>query len=139
MQLWNQADLDYMRGIQNDNLRDTCTVRRPTTTPNGRGGFTTTWTTVLENVPCRVWISSGPNGTSEESRFYADQEMNITDSFLIMAWDSDVRVEDEVVYNIPAEQQHAGGPTTRTYKVVGTNAPDTIITALRARIEAIRA
>lgn len=138
MPLWDQALIDEIRAVQLDNLPDTCTIKRPINTPNGRGGFTQTFTTVATSVPCRVYISSGASGTSEEAWFTANQEINITQSFLILAWNQDVRTQDFVDYTIPVPLRQSGMPTTRTYKVLGINKPDTIVTATRCRVEAER-
>jgi hypothetical protein len=134
--LWDANLLNEIRSYQNANLTDTCTIKRPTTVANGRGGVTRTFTIVASNVPCRVFIASGPNGTSSENHFFGDREVNITDSFLILPWNQDIRVEDYVDYTAPTDQNTESA--VRTYKVVGMNKPDSITTVTRARVESVR-
>lgn len=124
----SQADLAKIRAQQKvliSEIGGFGDIRRRTYAPNGRGGTSISYA-VQANVPMRLWISSGPNGTSEESRFWGEQELALTDAFVIVAWDTDLRIEDEIVYD------------NRSWKVVGLQANDTHITALRARVESLR-
>lgn len=122
------VELDELREIQVQSIVEIGgfgDIRRPTIVPDGRGGSTTTYA-VQEDVPMRLWISSGPNGTSEEAKFWGEQERNQTDAFLVLAWDTDIRIQDEVGFN------------ERYWKVVGLQITDTFRTAIRARVEAMR-
>lgn len=120
--LLTQAMLDYMRQMQNDNLYDTCTLKHYNgRVNNGYGGAVTSFTDE-PNVRCRLWISSGPNGTSSESRFYGDTEVDITDAFLILAWDQAIGIYDQVLYD------------NRIWEVAGFQSNDTIVTAKRVRL-----
>lgn len=131
MRLWSQADLNYMRSVQNANMPDTCVVQRVTRTKNGEGGYTDAWTTVSSN-PGRLWISSGTSGTSEEARMWGDKESNFTEAFVIMPWDVDVTAKDRIVWT------NTETGVTRTFRIVGTNKYDTIVTATRCRVEGTR-
>lgn len=123
------AELAQIRGDQ-DKLRDeiggTGNIVRPTYTPNGRGGTTRALTTVYSNIPMRIWISSGPNGTTEESKFWGEQEISVTDAFLQVRWDIALELKDIVQW---------GG---REWQIVGIQATDTHNTAIRARLESLR-
>lgn len=126
MRLLTQAMLDYMRRVQNDNLVDRCTIRHLTgRTNNGFGGVVNNYDDETE-VPCRLWISSGPNGTSTESRFYGDAEVALTDAFLILAWDQDIAIQDQILYD------------GRAWEVVGYQSNDTFVSAKRVRLASLR-
>lgn len=131
-QLWNDADLAYMRAVQSSNLPDTCTVQRPTLVKNGEGGYNTVWVDTYTDIPCRMWISSGTSGTSEESRHWGDREVNFTEAFIIVSWDVDVDEKDQIVWT------HYETGSSRAFKVVGTNKHDSITTATRCRVEGLR-
>lgn len=123
-----QAELDEMRALQIQSIAEIGgfgTIRRPTVIPDGRGGFTNTYS-IQENVPMRLWISSGPNGTSEEARFWGNQERAQTDAFLVLAWNADIQIQDNIEFD------------GRFWYVVGLQITDTFRTAIRARIEAMR-
>lgn len=125
----SQAELDDIRNQQIQCIAEvgtTGTIKRQTWTSNGRGGKTRTLTTIGTDLPMRLWISSGPNGTSEEAKFWGEQELSQTDAFLVMKWDQDLSVHDIVEF---------GG---REWRVVGVQATDAFITAKRARLESLR-
>lgn len=129
MPLWNQADIDWMRQVQNDNMPDTITIQRLTLTKNGEGGYVNTWTDVETDIPGRVWISSGTSGTSEEARKWGDRETNITEAFVVTGWDVDVDLKDRIIWT------NVETGITRTFKIVGTNRYDSVVTATRCRVE----
>lgn len=123
------ADLQQMREEQKRVIAEIGTIvnhQRASYGPNGRGGITRVLTTVNSALPARLWISSGPNGTSEEVRFWAEQELSQTDAFVVVAWDTDVRVEDLFVFD------------NREFRVVGVQNKDAHNTATRCRVEAMR-
>ena len=78
------------------------------------------------NVPMRLWISSGPNGTSEETRFWGNQEKAQSDAFVVLAWNADIQIQDQIIYD------------NREWEVVGLQITDTFRTAIRVRVEAMR-
>lgn len=124
----NQADLDTMRALQAELITEIGgfgDIKRPTYVPNGYGGHSVTFVT-QSNIPMRVWISSGPNGTSTESRFWGEQEVNNTDAFLVVQWDTDLQIGDWVHFD------------SKDWKVVGLQTTDTFHTATRARLESLR-
>lgn len=124
----SQAELDEIRAIQVQSIVEIGgfgSISRPTTVSDGRGGFTNTYVTQT-NVPMRLWISSGPNGTSEETRFWGNQEKAQTDAFIVLAWNADIKIEDVIAYD------------NRHWSVVGLQITDTFRTAIRARVEAMR-
>ena len=123
-----QAELDEIRALQVQSIVEIGgfgTIRRPTVAQDGRGGFTNTFVD-QENVPMRLWISSGPNGTSEETRFWGNQEKAQSDAFIVLAWNADIQIQDNILYD------------NRTWQVVGLQITDTFRTAIRARVEAMR-
>lgn len=123
-----QAELDELRAIQIQSIVEIGgfgTIRRPTVSPDGVGGFTNTYT-VQNNVPMRLWISSGPNGTSEETRFWGNQEKAQSDAFVVLAWNADIQIQDQIIYD------------NREWEVVGLQITDTFRTAIRVRVEAMR-
>lgn len=101
-------------------------IKRQTFVSNGRGGQTRTLTTIGTNVPMRLWISSGPNGTAEEAKFWGEQELSKTDAFVVLAYDQDIEIMDLIEY------------LGREWKVVGLQFDDAHITAKRLRVEAMR-
>ncbi len=124
-----QAELDGLRAEQIRVIAEIGTVgtiKRQTWASNGRGGQTRTLTTIGTNVPMRLWISSGPNGTSEESKFWGEQEQSQTDAFVVVAWDQDIDVYDLIEYD------------GREWRVVGTQYDDAFLTAKRLRVEAMK-
>jgi hypothetical protein len=104
----------------------TGTIKRQSFASNGRGGQTRTLSTIGSNVPMRLWISSGPNGTAEETKFWGEQELSKTDAFVVMAHDQEIQVQDIIEYD------------GREWKVVGLQFDDAFITAKRLRVEAMR-
>jgi len=126
----SQAELDQLRAEQKQLIAEvgtTGTIKRQTWASNGRGGMTRTLTTIGTNVPLRHWISSGPNGTSEEAKFWGEQENSQTDAFVVAYWDQDINVYDVITF--------ADG---REWRVVGVQFDDSFLTAKRLRVEAMR-
>lgn len=124
-----QAELDDIRAQQLQAIAEIGgfgDIQRATYASDGKGGYDRTLTTVAANCPMRVWISSGPNGTSAETRFWGEQELASTDAFLVVAWNQDLAVEDIVIFD------------GREWQVTGVQAIDTFITAKRARLIAMR-
>ena len=125
----SQAELDRIRAEQVDLISEigtTGNIKRQVFTSNGRGGYTRTLTTIGTNIPMRLWISSGPNGTSEETKFWGEQELSKTDAFVVMAYDQDISIEDIIEFD------------NREWRVVGLQFDDAFITAKRLRVEAMR-
>lgn len=125
----SQAELDQIRAEQVELISEigtTGTIKRQTWTSNGRGGQNRTLTTIGTNIPMRLWISSGPNGTSEETKFWGEQELSQTDAFVVMKWDQDIGINDLIEY------------LGREWRVVGVQFDDAFITAKRLRVEAMR-
>jgi hypothetical protein len=125
------SELAYIRQFQEDNFFDTCVVERPAQTNNGYGGWTTTWTTI-DTYACRFWISSGPSGTSQESKFWGNQEVNNTVGFITMKYNADVQVKDRITWT------HAETGETRELYITGIQREDTFVTATRCRVESLR-
>lgn len=124
-----QAELDDLRAEQIRLIAEIGTVgniKRQTWASNGRGGQTRTLTTIGLNVPMRHWISSGPNGTSEESKFWGEQEQSQTDAFVVVAWNQDIDVYDIIEFD------------GREWRVVGAQFDDAFLTAKRLRVEAMK-
>lgn len=125
----SQAELDDIRAQQIRSITEIGgfgDIKRQSFVTDNDGGATRTLTNVSLNVPMRLWISSGPNGTSEETRFWGEQENAQTDAFVVMAWNQDIAIEDVIIYD------------NREWRVVGFQANDTFITAKRVRVEAMR-
>jgi head-tail adaptor len=127
----SQSDLAYIRQFQEDNLFDTCVVERPTTTNNGYGGWTNAWATIA-TYDCRFWISSGPSGTSQESKFWGNQEVSNTVGFITLKWDADVQVKDRITWTSTET-----GDVRELY-ITGIQRDDTFVTATRCRVESLR-
>lgn len=124
-----QAELDQLRAEQVDLISEigtTGTIKRQTWASNGKGGQTRTLTVVGTNIPMRLWISSGPNGTAEEVKFWGEQELAQTDAFVVMAHNQDIAINDLIEYS------------GREWRVVGMQFDDAFITAKRLRVEAMR-
>lgn len=125
----SQAELDDIRAQQADAISELGSfgdIKRQSFSSDGNGGQARVLTTVAVNVPLRLWISSGPNGTAAENRFWGEQELSQTDAFVVMAYDQDIQVEDIIVFD------------GREWRVVGIQATDTFITAKRLRVVAMR-
>lgn len=125
----SQAELDQIRAEQIQMIAEigtTGNIKRQTFTSNGQGGYSRTLTTIGTDLPMRLWISSGPNGTSEEAKFWGEQEVSQTDAFLVMKWDQDLSIKDIIEFD------------SREWRVVGIQATDAFITAKRARLESMR-
>lgn len=125
----SQAELDDLRAQQAEVIAEIGTfgdIKRQSFASNGRGGATRTLTTVGTNVPMRLWISSGPNGTAEETRFWGEQELAQTDAFVVLYWNQDIALQDVIVFD------------NREWRVVGVQAKDAFITAKRLRVESMR-
>jgi hypothetical protein len=123
------AELAQIRGEQVQLISEigtTGNIKRQTFVSNGRGGQTRTLTTIGSNVPMRLWISSGPNGTAEETKFWGEQELSKTDAFVVLAHDQDIAIQDIIEYD------------SREWRVVGLQFDDAFITAKRLRVEAMR-
>lgn len=124
----SQAELDEIREQQAIIIAEiggVGDIKRPTYTPDNYGGSTTSFST-QSNVPMRLWISSGTNGTAEETRFWGEQELSQTDAFLVVAYSADLQIKDWIRFD------------GRDWRVVGIQATDTFITAKRARLKAMR-
>lgn len=124
----NQADLDYMRAQQIEMIAEIGgigSIKRPVRTADGYGGYTETFNTQA-NIPMRLWISSGPNGTSQEARFWSEQELNETDAFVTLAWNADIKITDHITFE------------NRDWRVIGLQYKDAHWTAIRLRVVALR-
>lgn len=124
----SQAELDDLRAQQADIISEIGgigSIKRPTYTADGYGGYTATYAT-QSNIPMRLWISSGTNGTAEETRFWGEQELSQTDGFLVVAYNTDLEIKDLIFFD------------NRNWQVVGIQATDTLITAKKARLKAMR-
>ena len=124
----SQAELDDLRAQQIDLISEIGglgDIKRPTYTADGRGGSTTSFVT-QSSVPMRIWISSGPNGTAEETKFWGEQELSQTDAFITLAWNADIQIQDWIRFD------------SKDWRVVGLQITDTLRTAIRGRMESIR-
>lgn len=125
----SQAELDQLRNEQKQVIAEIGTfgnIKRQVFVPNGRGGATRSLTTIGTNVPMRLWISSGPNGTSEETKFWGEQELAETDAFVVLYWDQEIAIQDIIEFD------------GREWRVVGLQFNDAFLTARRLRVEAMR-
>lgn len=50
----SSSDLAFMRDALEELMPDTCNILTATNTPDGQGGYTTTWGTATANVKCRI-------------------------------------------------------------------------------------
>ncbi len=124
----SQAELDDLRAQQIDLISEiggVGDIKRATYTADGRGGSTTSFVT-QSSVPMRIWISSGPNGTAEETKFWGEQELSQTDAFITLAWNADIQIQDWVRFD------------NKDWRIVGLQITDTLRTAIRGRMESIR-
>lgn len=124
-----QAELDDLRQQQKDLIAEIGgfgDIKRQVFASNNKGGQTRTLQTIGTNVPMRLWISSGPNGTSSELRFWGEQELSQTDAFVILYWDQDIAVEDVIIYD------------NSEWRVLGLAFNDTFRTAKRLRVARLR-
>lgn len=124
----SQDELDDLRAQQIEAIAEIGglgDIKRPTYTADGLGGSTVTFST-QSNVPMRLWISSGTNGTAEETRFWGEQELSQTDAFVVLAYNADLQIKDWIRFD------------GRDWRVVGLQATDTFLTAKRARVKAMR-
>lgn len=124
----SQDELDDLRAQQVEAIAEIGgfgDIKRPTYTADGLGGSTVTFST-QSNVPMRLWISSGTNGTAEETRFWGEQELSQTDAFVVLAYNADLQIKDWISFD------------GRDWRVVGLQATDTFLTAKRARVKAMR-
>lgn len=124
-----QKELDRLRNEQKQVIKEIGTfgdIKRQVFVSNGRGGQTRSLTTVGTTVPMRLWISSGPNGTSEETKFWGEQELAETDAFVVLYWDQEIAIQDIIIFD------------GREWRVVGMQFNDAFLTARRLRVEAMR-
>ncbi len=124
----SQAELDDLRAQQIDLISEiggVGDIKRPTYTADGNGGSTIAFAT-QSAVPMRIWISLGPNGTAEETRFWGEQELAQTDAFVTLAWNADIQIQDQIIFD------------SRIWQVVGLQITDTLRTAIRGRLESLR-
>lgn len=124
-----QAELDDLRQQQRDLIGEIGTfgnIKRQVFASNNRGGYSRTLTTIGLNVPMRLWISSGSNGTSEEVKFWGEQELAQTDAFVVLYWDQDIAIADIIEFD------------GDEWRVVGMQFDDAFLTAKRLRVERMR-
>ncbi len=124
-----QAELDALRAEQERLIAEIGTVgdiKRQSFASDNAGGQTRTLTTVSSNTPMRLWISSGPNGTSEETRFWGERENAQTDAFVVLAWYREIEIQDIIIFD------------GREWQVVGLQFDDAFLTAKRLRVESMR-
>lgn len=105
------AELASARSAQNLTLTQTATIRRPSSTSDGMGGYTTTNTTV-GTLPCRVAVASDSDVRQVASQLRERTLLRVTFQAL-----ADVRQADEVTIN------------GIVYQVVGVNGSHTLETA----------
>lgn len=86
-----EAELDRMRAAAQAAMPDVAAVQRPQHVPDGAGGSTTTWTTVTDELPCRVaWQSGGEDSV--------DGRPETTAAFRVtVPWDADIETTDRLV------------------------------------------
>lgn len=124
-----QAELDDLRQQQREVIAEIGgfgDIKRQVFVSNNRGGQTRTLTTIGLNVPMRLWISSGSNGTSAENKFWGEQELSQTDAFVVLYWDQEIAVQDVIIYD------------NSEWRVLGLQFDDTFRTARRLRVERLR-
>lgn len=124
----SQYELDQVRSEQAQAIAEIGgfgDIKRPSYAADGYGGSTTTFTT-QSDVAMRLWISSGTNGTAEETRFWGDQELSQTDAFIVVPYGTDITINDQIHYD------------DREWMVVGLQTKDTFATAIKARVKAMR-
>ena len=96
------AELTAMRATLNASLPDTCEISRVTLEPDGAGGQTETWETIV-TVACRV----APSGRSPQERVIAERLSNESTWTLTLPAETDVQAGDRIVVG------------TRTFRVAG--------------------
>ncbi|MCU0503877.1 MAG: head-tail adaptor protein [Anaerolineae bacterium] len=107
------ADLTAIRSAANASLVDTCLIKRATSTSDGVGGYTSTWTTTA-TVACRVAPARSPAELHLAERVAAVQGWTIT-----LPYNTDV---------LPTDRLMVG---SRTFEVIGRLAAETYETARR--------
>lgn len=92
----SSAELASARADLESMLPDTATITRKTETPDGAGGFDTTWPTVAVDVPCRLSPLS-PLGRAVALRVTGDRINDATTHILSFAANLDVQASDRAV------------------------------------------
>jgi Phage head-tail joining protein len=87
------AVLDWLRGLQDDNLPDTCDISRYTET-NTADGVTQGWATIAFGVPCRI---SSRTTAGSEAVGGAAQTRAVNDWLVWLPALTDVTVKDRLV------------------------------------------
>lgn len=105
-------NLAKARRRSNQHMHSTCEVRRPTHTPNGRGGYTDTHT-VVYNGKCLITR----RGTLPWEREFFLQQEGRSDLMIHFPHGTDVRVQD-TVYHVEAATAYEvlGNPPPLTHQ-----------------------
>lgn len=107
------AELLGMRQTQVDALPGTCDVLRKTLTEDGAGGFTESWETLSQGIPCRLSPEGGVDESLVASRFQGRAMRRLT-----LEYDEEIHNEDQVVvdgvtYEIAGVEDGAQWETAR--------------------------
>lgn len=89
------AEIEGMRRTTEEALPDTCTIFRRLRMPDGIGGYTYTWQSHLEDVPCRVGFPGGGESDVREA-----SRVRLVDEETQMIWlpaKTDVEEQDRVL------------------------------------------
>lgn len=103
-------------------LRDRITVRRLTDTPNGRGGFSRGWSTVIADLPAEVLGQSG------REELIANTFQGVASFKITVRYRNDLRATDQVLWNglelnIVAPPTDPDGRRERTEIFADTSTP----------------
>ena len=105
--LLSSADLTSIRQTVLDSLQSSCTVTRATTSSDGAGGTSKTWSSVAGISKCRV------SPLTQSARLIAER-LSVVDGMMItFPYDAGVMIDDRVtvgsvVYNIVGFENEAG-------------------------------
>jgi hypothetical protein len=92
-------------------LPDTCTIKRPSQTPDGAGGFTTSYDDTYTGVPCR----RGPAGGSE--RIMAEKLTDVRVWTVTLPAGTDIQTGDLIAIDGYAGTLKVAGWNDRSWEI----------------------
>ena len=116
------AEVAAMRSVQAQALPDTCTISRKSSSSDGRGGQTVSYTPYATGVPCRLGRAGSGSGSETID---AEKVQQKTPWVVTFEYDQDVRNTDCIVVG------------TRTFEVVNGEPHEAWTTALRVQVEEV--
>lgn len=94
--VWQEPLLNQMRRVAESLLSDTCHIIRPTKTPDGTGGVTTTTSTINTGVPCRM--INGQRSLTNANVNRNESIINVEELRIAVKKDQDIRAGDIIEY-----------------------------------------